>query len=343
MAFRRYVAMSPLVFICAFLSFSIACLLTPWLIRYLRRIGLLVHDANKKDLPLVPLSGGPAVFAGFFVGIMFFIFIRIFFSEGKPLLYFDAPQLLLLFSAVITILLITFIGFLDDLVIKPNKESSSGLRQWQKPLLTLAASVPLVVLNAGTDVMALPFFGKVHFGIVYPLLLIPLGVVGASNMVNMLAGFNGMEAGMGIISVGMLGIYAYVHERWIAALIAALMCSALLAFYLYNTYPAKILAGDSLTYLVGATLAVIAIVGNIERAAIIVSLPFFVEFILKARKRFQAHSYGYYKDGKIHSLYGNKVYSIPHLFTRTGKFTEPQISYFMMGVVFFFSLLIWVV
>lgn len=335
--------MNYLVFFCAFLSFLIAWLLTPWLIRYLRRIGMVVKDANKQDTPLVPLSGGLAVFSGFFIGAMFFLFYRTFFSGQVPGgIQLDAHDLLLLFSGITTILIITFVGFLDDLVIKPGRESSSGLQQWQKPLLTLGAAVPLMVVNAGVDTMLVPFVGHVKFGILYPLVLVPIGVVGASNMVNMLAGFNGMEAGMGLMYFGMLGLYAFVHGRLIAALIALLLFSALLAFFYYNRYPAKILPGDSLTYLLGGSLAVLAILGNMEKAVLIVSVPFFIEFLLKFRKRFKADSFGYYKDGKIMSTY-DTIYSIPHFFTITGKFTERQITFFMMGIVFLFSLLIWVV
>lgn len=335
--------MPPLVFICAFLSFFVVWLLTPWLIRYLRRIGLVVQDANKQHKPLVPLSGGLAVFSGFFVGMMFFIFYRTFFSDAVNTgILLDTYDLLLLLSGITTILIITFVGFLDDLIIRPDKESSSGLRQWQKPLLTLGAAVPLMVVNAGVSTMLVPFVGHVKFGILYPLVLIPLGVVGASNMVNMLAGFNGMETGMGLIYIGMLGLYAYMHNRLIAALIAFLLWSALLAFFFYNTYPAKILPGDSLTYLLGGSLAVIAILGNMERAALIAAIPFFIEFILKLRSRFKAASYGYYKDGKVMSHY-TKIYSLVHLFTITGKYTEKRITLFMMLIVLFFSLLMWVV
>ncbi len=333
-----------LILFCVFLSFAIAWFITPWLIRYLRRIGIIVRDANKERQPLVPISGGLAVFSGFFGGIMFFVFYRTFFP-GVDIGYhlvLTPKELLSLFSGLLTIFIIALVGFLDDLVIKPNKEASSGLRQWQKPLLTLTASVPLMVVNVGTMVMAVPFLGKVNFGILYPLVLVPIGVVGASNMVNMLAGFNGMETGMGIINIGMLGLYAFVYERYVAALIAAILCPALLAFYYYNRYPAKILPGDSLTYLVGGAMAVLAIVGNMERAALIVSIPFFIEFILKSRKRFKADSYGFCKDGTIHSKY-DKIYSIPHLFSRTGKFTEKQITYFMMAIALLFSSLIWVV
>ncbi len=332
-----------LIFFCAFLSFIVVWLLTPWLIRYLRRIGLLVQDANKEHKPLVPLSGGLVVFSGFFTGMMFFIFHRTFLSQhvtGGILL--DTYDLLLLLSGITTILIITFVGFLDDLVIKANKESSSGLRQWQKPLLTLVAAVPLMVVNAGVDTMIVPFIGRVNFGILYPLLLVPLGIVGASNMVNMLAGFNGMETGMGLVYIGMLGLYAYTHDRYLAALIALLLWVALLAFFFFNKYPAKILPGDSLTYLLGGSLAVIAILGNMERAAIIASIPFFIEFLLKMRGKLKVASYGYYKNGCVMSHY-TKIYSIPHFFTITGKFTERQITLFMMLISLFFSLLMWVV
>ena len=330
-----------LIFFCLLLSFLIVWLLTPWLIRYLRKIGLFVQDANKKDKPLIPLSGGLAVFSGFFTSIMFFIFYRTFISSSSGF-SLEIQDLLFLFSGITTILLITFVGFLDDLVINPNKDSSSGLRQWQKPLLTLGAAVPLMVVNAGVDTMIVPFIGHVNFGILYPLVFVPLGVVGASNMVNMLAGFNGMEVGMGLMYIGMLGLYALAHDRLVVALIALLLWCALLAFFFYNKYPAKILPGDSLTYLLGGSLAVIAILGNMERAALIASIPFLVEFFLKMRTRFKAHSYGYYKDGKVMSKY-DKIYSIPHLFTITGKFTEKQITLFMILISLFFSSLIWVV
>jgi len=118
--------------------------------------------------------------------------------------------------------------------------------------------------------------------------------------------------------------------------------AALLAFYLYNKTPAKIFPGDSLTYLLGATLATVAIVGNLEKAALIISIPFIIELFLKFRGKFQKTTVGYYKDGKVHSHY-KKIYSIPHFLTRTGKYTEKQVVYSMILLQSIFSLLIWFV
>lgn len=273
--------------------------------------------------------------AGLFMGIMTYVFFQTFyFHYNQPTLY--------LFAGLTTIIMITFVGFIDDLLIK-SKEASSGLKQWQKPMLTLTAAIPLMVVNAGVTTMWIPIIGRIDLGLIYPLILIPLGVIGAANMVNMLAGINGLETGMGIIYIGMLGLYAYVNGSETAALIALLIFTALIAFYIFNKYPAKILPGDSLTYLLGASIAVIAILGNIEKAAIIVSIPFFIEFILKSRSKFKAKSYGYYHKGKIKSYHGKKIYSLVHLLTRTGNYTEKQITTFFIVLELIFCLLIWVI
>lgn len=320
--------------IATILSFLTTYLSVKWLIKYLRKVGMVVPDMNKKDKPLVPISGGLAVMAGIFVGLMFFIFLQTFF-------YKDNSFSLILFGAITTIVIITFIGFVDDALIERNSSSSSGLKQWQKPLLVLPAAIPLIVINAAITKINLPW-GNIDLGIIYPLLIIPIGVVGAANMVNNLAGFNGLETGMGIIYTLSLGIYAYSHGSVFAALIAFLTFAALIAFFIFNKYPAKILPGDSLTYLLGAIIAVIAILGNMEKTAIIISIPFIIEFLLKMRAKLRAHSYGYYKDGKIQSYYA-KIYSIPHIFSRTGRFTEKQITYFIICIEVIFSSLIWLI
>ena len=327
--------MISLLYLAPLISFLVTFIATPLWIRYLKKLGLVVKDQNKEDKPLIPVSGGLAVLTGMLAGFMVYIFVNLF-------IYQRQESLLVLLAALITIVLITFIGFLDDLVIPSDKEASTGLKQWQKPLLTLFTAVPLMAVNAGVSKMFVPFVGAVDFGLLYPLLFIPLAVVGASNMVNNLAGMNGLETGMGLIYMGMLGIYAYVQSEFSAAAIATITFGALLAFYYFNKYPAKVFPGDSLTYLLGASLVSIAIVGNIEKAALICSLPFFLEFGLKLRSRLTAKSYGKYVNGKIAS-YHTKIYSLIHIFTLKPRFTERQITWIFIGIELVFSSLIWVV
>lgn len=322
-----------LIFIVSFFSTLLAM---PWMIRYLKRINLVVKDQNKKDKPLIPISGGLAVMGGIFLGLMTYICIRTFiFNDTNLLLYF--------FAAITAILLISVVGFIDDSIIKRGRDASAGLKQWQKPLLTLIAAIPLVAIKAGVSSIFVPFIGNVNLGLVYPLIVVPLIVIYLSNAVNLLAGFNGLEAGLGLIYTGMLGLYAYANGSYVAAVIALTTFAALLAFLKFNWYPAKIFPGDSLTYLLGAVLACIAILGNLEKAVFIISIPFLIEFLLKATSKFKAQSFGYWKNGKIFSLHENKIYSLTHLFTRTGKFTEKQIVIFLMLIELIFALLIWIV
>ncbi|MDP3916718.1 MAG: UDP-N-acetylglucosamine--dolichyl-phosphate N-acetylglucosaminephosphotransferase [Nanoarchaeota archaeon] len=334
--------MSLLAFSSALVAFFVTYFAISWLIRFLNRIDMVVKDQNKENKPLIPISGGLGVFAGFFSGIMVFIFLRTFADVGNYYLTLHSEQLVLVFAGFISILLVTLIGFLDDVLVHKSKESSGGLKQWQKPLLTLGAAIPLIVVNAGNSTMYLPFIGDINFGILFPLFLIPIGFIGASNMVNMLAGLNGLETGMGIIYLSSLGLYSYVHNELFATLIALMAVASLCAFWIYNKFPAKIFPGDSLTYFLGGTLATIAILGNMERAALIVSIPFFAEFFLKMRRGFDADSFGVNVNGKLHSKY-EKIYSLTHLFMKNGNYTEKQIVWFFIGIELLFSLIIWVI
>ena len=170
--------MTILPLISLIISFLVVIYLTPWLIKYLRKINLVVKDQNKKNKPLVPISGGMAVMAGLFTGIMTYVFFQTFYFHYKePMLY--------LFGGLTTIIMITLVGFIDDLLIK-SKEKSSRLKQWQKPLLTLMAAVPLMVINAGTTTMWIPFLGRLDIGLIYPLILIPIKVIKTTNIINLL-------------------------------------------------------------------------------------------------------------------------------------------------------------
>ena len=65
-----------------------------------------------------------------------------------------------------------------------------------------------MVINAGQTIMHVPFIGAVDFGLIYPLLIIPIGVIGATNGLNLLAGHNGLEAGLVAIIFSVLGLIA---------------------------------------------------------------------------------------------------------------------------------------
>ena len=307
--------------------------LTPKLIIFLEKIGMTGTDQQKPTKPKVAEMAGPSILFGFLGGTFLFLWLRIFLFGGFP-------QLIEVLAAISTITVITLVGMFDDLsaLIKARakeftgNEKRIGLKQWQKPLLTLLAAVPLMATMSGTTTLAVPILGEINFGIFYPLFLVPIGIVSASNATNMLAGINGMEAGMGIVMLSGLGTYAWLFGATHASIIAFAMAAALLAFSKFNWCPAKIFPGDSATYMIGAAAAVVAIIGNMEKFALFCFAPWFIEFFLKLRSRFKANSFGILQnDGSLKSPY-TKIYSLTHFVMSRGRFTEKQIASIMIAV-----------
>jgi UDP-N-acetylglucosamine--dolichyl-phosphate N-acetylglucosaminephosphotransferase len=178
--------------------------------------------------------------------------------------------------------------------------------------MVIFASIPLIVINAGESIISLPILGNVNFGLIYPLILIPLGIVATSTTFNFLAGMNGLESSQGIIMFLGLGIVTYfIGNTWIS-LICFLAITALLGFYIFNKYPAKIFPGDVLTYPIGGLVAIIAILGNIEKIAAFFFIPYIAEVILKSRGGLRKQSFGKPNKDNSLELLDNKIYGLTH-------------------------------
>jgi UDP-N-acetylglucosamine--dolichyl-phosphate N-acetylglucosaminephosphotransferase len=198
-------------------------------------------------------------------------------------------------------------------------------------LLSLAASVPLVVINAGVHTMNVPFWGSIDFGIFYPLLLIPLGVVGVSTTYNFLAGFNGLEAGQGILILGFLSFVSYINGSPWLSIVGLCMVASLLVFYFFNKVPAKVFPGDIVTYAIGALIVGMSILGNFEKIAFVVFIPYMIEVLLKLRGGLKKHSFGIPdKNGYLKMPY-DRVYGLEHMailvLNKFGKATEKKVCY----------------
>jgi UDP-N-acetylglucosamine--dolichyl-phosphate N-acetylglucosaminephosphotransferase len=179
-------------------------------------------------------------------------------------------------------------------------------------LLAFFASIPLVVINAGISTVSIPFFGSVNLGLIYPLILVPIGIVGAANAFNFLAGFNGLEAKQGIIALSFLSYVAYLTGSAWLAVIGLTMVFSLIGFYMFNRFPSKVFPGDSLTLSVGSLIAIMSILGNFEKIAVFVFIPYFIEAALKIRGRLEKQSFGRpNRDGSLEMPY-EKIYGLTH-------------------------------
>lgn len=327
--------MEVLLFLPLILSFAITFLVMPSWIRRAKNAGLEGKDINKYEKPRVAEAGGIVVLAGFTLGLLVYIAIITF--------NFSSTDHLIEILALLTVILIlAFIGLIDSLfAASSNSAVNQHILGWRRGLskkyrlvLCLFAAIPLMVINAGHSTLAFPIIGNINLGLIYPLFLIPIGIAGASTTFNFLAGFNGLESSQGIIIIGALSVVAYFTGNSWLALIGVVMVLALLGFWIFNKYPARVFPSDVLTYPMGGMIAIMAILGNMEKIALFFFIPYVVEVILKSRGRLVKQSFGKpNKDGSLDMPY-DKIYGLEHfaifcLKKIRGKVYETEVVYFI--------------
>lgn len=307
-----------MIFLILIVSFVISFFAFPVMIPRLKRTGIVGRNMNSEKREEIPEMGGLVIAAGFGAGIVFAIFLRVFYN------LFLSASLISVLAVLATVLIVVLIGIFDDLI---------SIRQLTKAFLPVFAALPLMAVKEGYSFIRIPCIGLINFGVFYPLVLIPFGITGAANAVNMLAGFNGLEVGMGIMAVGSLSIIAYLIGETTSLIILMATLGALVAALYYNWYPAKILVGDVGTLSIGAVIACAVIVGNYETAGVIIIIPYLIDFLIKAKNHFPCKNWwGVYKDGKLYCPDSGPVGLCQLIIKVCGGISERNLVLVLMGV-----------
>ena len=305
-----------MIFLIPIVSFVVSFVAFPIMIPRLKKAGIVGRNMNSEKQEEIPEMGGLIIAVGFGAGIVFAIFLRTFCNM------FLSMSIVSILAVLATVLIVVLIGIFDDLM---------SMRQWVKAILPVFAALPLMAIKNGYSFIRIPCIGLINFGVFYPLVLIPLGITGAANAVNMLAGFNGLEVGMGIVAMSSLAIIAYLIGETTALLILMAALGALIAALYYNWYPAKILVGDVGTLSIGAIIACAVIVGNYETAGIIIIIPYLIDFLIKAKNKFP-YSFGVYKDGKLYCPDSGPVGLGQLIMKLCGGISERNLVLMLMGI-----------
>ena len=207
-----------------------------------------------------PTMGGIMIVLGIIAGTLPFL-------KSAPL---TVP--VLLFTAAFG-----FIGFLDD-YLKIRKKQSEGLTVKQKFALQLVATAILAfwLYSRGEEArgMLVPFTGGLDTGFVLNLgiLFVPavfFVVLGTDNGTNFTDGLDGLCSSVTVVTALFFGAAA-IRFGIPCAPAAGAVIGALLAFLLYNVYPAKVFMGDT-----GA----LALGGFISSSALIMRMPLFIPIV----------------------------------------------------------------
>lgn len=232
--------------ICGLLSFFVSKLTMPRIIKKLEAADIVGKDIHKSWKPVVAEMGGFGILFGFIIGMFSGIYMH-------DIIAFK------LVVVLVVILLVGIIGIADDLLALSSKE---------KFFLLFLAGLPLI------------WAAPPNVGLLY-LITIPIALSIGSNLTNMLAGLNGIESGLGIISMTSLTIACIILGKYDVTIISMSMLGALIAFLYYNRYPAKIFPGDTGTLIIGAAIVCIAFIGRVKLIAFIVLMPNIIDAALK--------------------------------------------------------------
>jgi len=119
-----------------------------------------------------------------------------------------------------------------------------------------------------------------------------LVVVFITNAVNITDGLDGLAGGTLAASFGAIAIIAWIQSQFGIAIFAGTIVGALLAFLWFNIYPARFFMGDTGSFALGSTLAVLAFLTNSVLLLPIYGFIFVVEALSSLVQRFSKSYFG---------------------------------------------------
>ena len=178
------------------------------------------------------------------------------------------------------------IGSVDDMT-KIKKKQNAGLTPIQKLLLQIGASAIFVTVlrNLGyiEPEIFLPFI-KVTIPVSWPLFLCfaIFAIVGIVNAVNLTDGIDGLATSVTmVVTLFFIAVYTIGAKAGMAVPVrfAFALLGGLLAFYLYNKFPARVFMGDTGSLFLGGAVAGMAFAINAPFAVVTVGIIYVMETV----------------------------------------------------------------
>jgi UDP-GlcNAc:undecaprenyl-phosphate GlcNAc-1-phosphate transferase len=232
-----------------------------------------IPDAERKfHIGPVPLLGGLAIFAAFFLGLLLF--------HGRLIVGILTYRHWLWFFAGACFLMIG--GILDDKYnLKPGKQIV-----W--PILAIAC---VLAGGIGIGKITNPLGGFLYFSVGTSAAFTVIWLLVMMYTTKLLDGLDGLVTG--ISSIGGLIIFLFtISSKYFQpdiAIAAIIFAAACFGFLVFNWYPAKIFLGEGGSLFLGYVLGVLSIIsgGKIAIALLVLGLPLldFVWTILRRAAR----------------------------------------------------------
>ncbi len=188
-----------------------------------------------------------------------------------------------LFIVLFVFLAYALLGFIDDLLII-KRHNNEGLTPIQKLIgqILIAIVFYFIYMNSGAkpviEFYTLGF--NLHLGWFYAAFILFM-LVASSNAVNITDGLDGLAGGLSLIVFLTFALISgnsrAIEGTSDISVFYFVLVGCLLGFLAFNSRPAKVFMGDTVSLALGATLASIAIITKRELTVIVVMGVFIFE------------------------------------------------------------------
>ncbi len=175
------------------------------------------------------------------------------------------------------------VGFLDDF-IKIWFRRNEGLKPYQKIIFQLLIAVIISVSAFYNSSEISLVFMKADIG----YFAIPLNIflfLAFTNSVNLTDGLDGLASSVTLISMAFLGAIIGISDYYIsgqissATIFCAAIAGAMIAFLIFNCYPAKIFMGDTGSLALGGAFAAVTVYSGQALASALTGIMFVVSAV----------------------------------------------------------------
>ena len=256
------------------LPFAISLLITlivmPFIIRYFRdkQLGQMTREEGPswhEEKSGTPTMGGVAFILSTLLTVIM-------------LAFFNLDNTINVLPLVVFFVSYGLIGFLDDyikLIMKRNLGLTSKQKFLAQLILGLAFYIVLL-LTSFDNQLNLPFIGNIPLSYLYGIFA-TFWLVGFSNATNLTDGIDGLLASTSIIAYGGYAYIAYLQQNFGVMLFAFSVIGGLTGFLFFNRKPAQIFMGDVGSLALGAGLATMSILLNVEWTLLLIGIIFVIE------------------------------------------------------------------
>lgn len=251
------------------LAFITAYVITPYTIRFARKVGALdiPKESRKIHKKPMPRLGGLAVIAGFAVSVIYLLIVMT--IEGTFDLFGQDQYYIKLAGLFIGMIILGIFCFVDDL---------KNINPFIKLIGQILAAIVVTLSGIQITRVSIPFFDTIFPEQIVSIIITVIWIVGITNAINLIDGLDGLSSGVSLIScISLLIIFALNGSPLISILLVTALAGAILGFLPYNFNPARTFLGDTGSNFLGYTLSIISILGMAKTyTAIVIIAPLIV-------------------------------------------------------------------